>query len=468
MTDEDIRSLSVAEILERFRRLEAELARLQSENGRLRAALDASRREGKRQAAPFSKGPPKPEPKKCGRKPGEAYGTKAFRRGCGSVDETYTVGLPPCCSHCGGELQWLKTEPQFQDEIRRESIRRRFDIEIGRCTRCHKRVQERHALQTSDALGAARNQLGPQAQALAVQMNKELGLSHGKVVRFFQTVFGIKLSRGGSAQIMLRTSKRADYAYQGILALMRQSPVVYPDETGWKVGGALQWLWTFVCAIATAYVVRPNRSFEVAAEVLGADYCGILGHDGLRSYDKFLWAAHQQCLAHIFRRCREMLETATAGAVCFPRQVKSLLRNALSLRDRRDAGEVSARGVAIVTGRLESRLDRLLTWRKTNPENERLAGHLRRHRDEWFTFLKFPGVEATNWPAEQAIRPAVVNRKVWGGNRTENGAKAQASLTSVLRTCWQQGRDPLEFLSRVLTAQAPRNRPRLFLTPALR
>ena len=31
------------------------------------------------------------------------------------------------------------------------------------------------------------------------------------------------------------------------------------------------------------------------------------------------------------------------------------------------------------------------------------------------TFLYEENLEASNWPAEQAIRPAVVNRKVFGG-----------------------------------------------------
>ena len=39
-----------------------------------------------------------------------------------------------------------------------------------------------------------------------------------------------------------------------------------------------------------------------------------------------------------------------------------------------------------------------------------------------FTFLWDPSVDATNWRAEQAIRPAVVTRKVCGGNRTRKGA----------------------------------------------
>jgi hypothetical protein len=32
-------------------------------------------------------------------------------------------------------------------------------------------------------------------------------------------------------------------------------------------------------------------------------------------------------------------------------------------------------------------------------------------------------------------------RKVWGGNRTWEGAHTQQILVSVLRTCWQQGKD---------------------------
>ncbi len=39
-----------------------------------------------------------------------------------------------------------------------------------------------------------------------------------------------------------------------------------------------KWLWTFVTAKATAYVIRPSRSFEVAEEVLGADYSGAMVH----------------------------------------------------------------------------------------------------------------------------------------------------------------------------------------------
>ena len=65
--------------------------------------------------------------------------------------------------------------------------------------------------------------------------------------------------------------------------------------------------------------------------------------------------------------------------------------------------------------------------------------------------------------AEQAIRPAVVNRKVWGGSRTQAGAEAQGILMSVLRTAAQRGKNALDFLAETLRAP-PQLAPRLIAT----
>ena len=86
---------------------------------------------------------------------------------------------------------------------------------------------------------------------------------------------------------------------------------------------------------------------------------------------------------------------------------------------------------------------------KTNPANERFAQHLWNHREQLFTFLRVPGLDATNWRGEQAIRGGVILRKVWGGNRTEIGGRAQSVLMSIWRTCWQRGISPLERTIRV-------------------
>jgi transposase len=432
--------------------LQRRLRHLQAENERLRRQLEEATRAGKRQAGPFAKGEPKPNPRKPGRKPGKDYGTKAHRQPPSpeQINEVHDAPLPERCPDCGGPLDQTHIAQQFQVEIPRKPIHRQFNIHVGRCRKCHRRVQGRHPLQTSDALGAAAAQLGPDAQAAIVELNKQGGLSHGKVTRCLESLFGIRLSRGGSVHSVLRAASRCEPVYEGIRQSVGQSEWVVPDETGWRVGGHPAWLHTLVGPEATAYVIDPTRSGSVSEAILGLDYDGTMIHDGWSPYDQFEDARHQQCLNHLLRRADEMAAAATRGAVRFPRRVAELLRAGLDLRDRHAAGEISRHGLAVARGRLENQLSDLVFPPKTNAANERLAQHLWAHRDDLFTFLRQPGLDATNWRAELAIRFGVILRKVWGGSRTWAGARAQSVLMSVWRTCWQQGRCALDFLSQLL------------------
>ena len=54
------------------------------------------------------------------------------------------------------------------------------------------------------------------------------------------------------------------------------------------------------------------------------------------------------------------------------------------------------------------------------------------------------------------MRLLVVIRKNWGGNRTANGARAQAILTSVLRTAQQQDKDAFQLLVDLLRSPQPK------------
>jgi len=427
-------------------------AELEGEVQRLRQLLEEERRAGKRQAAPFSKGAPKKQPKPPGRKSGDDYGTKAHRPPPppDQIDETLDAPLPEVCPDCGGPIDETDVQQQFQAEIPRRPIYRQFHVHIGQCRSCQRRVQGHHPLQTSNALGAAASQLGPDAQAAVVDLNKNAGLSHGKVAQTLRNLFGISLTRGGSAHTVLRAGRRCQPVYEAIGQSVRASAWVVPDETGWRVGGLLAWLHTFVSPTATAYIVDPTRSHVPAEQLLGLDYAGALVHDGWSPYERFQDARHQQCNQHILRRCTELLETATRGAVRFPRRIVALLQQGLALRQRHATGQVSDHGLAVARGRLQRALENAVFPPKTNPANELLARHLWKHIDEFFTFLHVPGLDATNWRAEQAMRFGVILRKVWGGNRTWAGAKAQAVLMSVWRTCWQRGAVALDWLSQRL------------------
>src|SRR5215471_9672184 len=321
--------------------LQRRLRDLGAENERLRRQLEEATRAGKRQAAPFAKGQPTSQPKRPGRKPGNDYGTKAHRQPPSPelIDEVHEAPLPEVCPGCGGPLDETHIAQQFQVEIPCQPIHRQFNIHVGQCRQCRRRVQGRHPLQTSDALGAAAAQLGPDAQAAVVELNKQGGLSHGKVTRCLESLFGIPLSRGGSVHTVLRAAARCEQVYESIREAVRQSEWVVPDETGWRVGGRPAWLHTLVGPEATAYVIDLTRSGAVAESILGLDYDGTLIHDGWSPYDQFEDARHQQCLNHLLRRADVMAATATRGDVCFPRRVAELLRAGLDLRDRHPAGE---------------------------------------------------------------------------------------------------------------------------------
>jgi transposase len=433
-------------------RLRKEVERLQQETERLRRELEAALRANKRQAAPHSRGNPKANPRCPGRKPGRDYGRQACRPIPTRVDERISVPLPERCPHCGGDVERESCETQYQEEIVRRTVVRRFDIAVGRCRGCQRRVQGRHRLQTSNAVGVGSVQLGPEALTLAAILNKQMGLSLGHTRQALSYGFGLEVSRGGLYRALARMADRAEPTYDGLLETARQAPVNGMDETGWKVGGRLQWLHVAVSAQVTIYAILPGRGYEQSVAILGAAYDGFLTHDGWAPYYRFQFAFHQSCLAHLLTRCQEMAHLASPTALAFPRAVEDLLKTSLALRDRYEQGEVSERGLSIATGKLQAKLDRMLEPRRRNAANRRLARHLEHERLWLFTFLHCPGLDATNNAAERAIRGMVIARKVWGGNRTWEGARTQQILVSVLRTCWQQGKDAFTRCVRLLRA----------------
>ena len=435
---------------------------LQVQVADLTRRLQEALRAGKRQAAPFRKGPPKPNPKAPGRKAGDAHGRHAHRAlpTPEHISECHEVSLPAACPHCQGHLAETEIAEQFQTEIPRQPVVRQFRIHVGHCERCGRRVQGRHELQTSDALGAAASQVGPDAQAAATLLHTRMGLSHAKVADVFDSLFGIDLTPGASVQINLRAAARLEPGHRTILDEVRQSEHLAVDETGWRIGGQPAWLHVWVADRATAYAVDRHRSADALERVIGIDWDGVLSHDGWSSYERFGEAVHQQCAAHVLRRARDLLETATRGAVHFPRQVIALFTEAIHLRNECLRGAVPAGQVAARRDEFDDRLLALTGRPRRVPEHERLAKHLYSHSEQWFGFLTDPTLEATNWQAEQAIRPAVVNRKVYGGNRTEAGAQAQGVLMSVLETCRRQAHSALDHVSRTLRAFGNRLLPR--------
>jgi transposase len=457
--------------------LRADNEQLRDEVARLSQMVEQLQRASHRQSAPFSKNHLAEHPRRPGRRPGPAYGTKAHRPVPDHIDETVTVPFPRFCPECGGEALYEDTEHVYQQELPRQAVLNRcFEVQRGRCRSCGAAVRGRHPDQTSSATGAAGCHLGPRAVAHAVVLNKECGLSATKIARLFG-LLGIAITPGGIVGLLHRAARAALPTYHALVAGVRNSAVVSPDETGWRVGGRGAWLWAFVGEGVTVYLIAPGRGFAQAAVVLGGDYAGVLVRDGWAPYRRFALATHQTCLAHLLRRSGEMTEAAaTPEAKALPSGVKALLKDALALRDGAAAGTMDAEAYLEELGSLARRRDELVCQAPEEPADARLIKHLRREADALFSFLSLPGVAATNHHAERAIRPAVVNRKSWGGNLTWRGADTQQILASVLRTSRQQGRDPVEVMAKLLSADGPAvadlaipgPRPRRLALPAAR
>ena len=332
-------------------RVERERDRLRRDNERLKKELDVARRAAKRQAAPFSKGAPSPTPRPPGRHGGCRHGTHAHRPVPLVIHERYTAPLPAACPSCGGRVRRTRVSSQYQEDLPIITpLVRRFAVAIGTCRACGRRVQGRHPLQTSDALGAAAVHLGPRAVALITILNKQLGLSHGKIAAFVQTQFAVAVTPSAVTQALHRAARQAQPTYAALCRTIRGSPMVVPDETSWKVNGRSHWLWAFATPTATAYAIRRGRGFADAAAMLGADYHGTLVRDGWCAYKEFHHATHQSCLAHLLRPSRDVV--ADHPRIAWPARVHRVLLRALALRRRRDQGVVSARGAAVARGRL--------------------------------------------------------------------------------------------------------------------
>ncbi len=119
------------------------------------------------------------------------------------------------------------------------------------------------------------------------------------------------------------------------------------------------------------------------------------------------------------------------------------------------------------TRRIERRTDRLLRAQLTQPENRKLAEHLRKHRLQLFGSLYDPEIPPTNNLSEQQLRGAVITRKIGGCNRSHRHAGAHAIIASLAQTAHRNGRTLAHFVHHSFR---PRDGPPALdvLIPALR
>jgi transposase len=442
-------SLSRADLLALVAALQRQVVELMASNEALRAEIDQLKRGGKRQAAPFSKGTREPAPKRPGRKPGS--GTFRYREA--APPEAITA--PPVdvevtlveCPACGGPL--VEERVDFADCTELPALPRpqvtRYRVWVCRCTVGGTQVRGQHPDLAPDPYGATAHRLGPRVLAAAHALHYGVGIPVRKVPAVLAALTGVSLTQGALTQDALRRAAGAvGIAYEPLRTAVPAASVVHTDDTGWRVGGEPAYLMAFDTDAATVYQIRPRHRHEEVQEVIPADYTGVMVTDRGRSYDarEFDGVQQQQCLAHILRSIRDVLERKTGRARGFGVQLKACLQEALALwHAHRDGHEPDFKAEAEA---LHAELTYLLRDRRLQDrDNQRLLNELGWHHDQGnlLRCLADPRVEPTNNRAERALRPAVIARKVSHCSKTEGGAHAFAAFTSVVRTLAKNGID---------------------------
>lgn len=425
------------------------IARLQEEVRTLQRRvedLEEQLRQAHRQTAPFRRRETLKKPAGAHRKPGRSPGHPgACRPRPEVVDQEVQVPLEGC-PHCQGPLTAVRPREQFIEEL--PPVRPlcvKLTTWTGVCPQCGD-VESRHPLQTSTATGAAGTHLGPRARALAVLLSHHSGLTMGRVCQTLHALCGLKLTRGGLAQLLQRASDSLRPVWSGIARQIRTSAAVFADETSWYVGAPKWWLWVFSTPAATLYRIEPGRGTDVVRDTLGDDFGGILVSDCLSSYDPPAWRKHK-CLAHHLRVLHEHEQSLRNRGLTSTDLLlwKLLLQDVIGTWHAREA--LGPQAYARKVAQLTRGVDQLLSRSPPQPEEVRFRNRLAKQRDHLLGCLHDPAAEPTNNRAERDLRPAVIQRKLSCGNRTVAGKQAWEVLRTVTATLHKQGHNLLDTLT---------------------
>jgi len=416
--------------------LTAENARLREENTELRRRLALY--ENPNTPPSRRRYPTRRHARKGGKRfPGRPKGHPGSTRPRPKPDVVKTPEWKEWCECCGAPLgKPSYVSHRIVEEISNPAPRQVIDfLEYRwRCEACGSSTVARHP----DCPPEGR--FGRNLLVQATLMKYEERLPHVKVCETLDRTYGLSITPATALDITRRVSDWLRPEYMRILQRIRAADVVYVDETGAKVDGALHWTWAFTTRSETLIAVRKSRGKKVLEEILGEGFDGVIVCDGWRAYPSYTGRI-QRCWAHLLREAKYLAERVDeAGPVS--EALHGLYRRFdVPPLDKPPPGEARALMMEWAGRPYES------------VEVRRFAAKILNGIDHWFTFLVVPGVEATNNRAERALREHVVQRKIMGTFRNGKGTGIYETVMTVLASWKQQGRDLSQTLSATLTQE---------------
>jgi transposase len=353
------------------------------------------------------------------------------------IDRTERVAVGETCPDCGTAFtgRIIERDRVVEDIVPvRPTVVTRYVIERRWCRHCQ--AFQEHPV--TAALPGHR--LGLNVMLFVVYQKMGLGLSYGKIRRELRTYFGLTVSPGELVAMVAEIARLFGPAYARLIRLMRQQAAVHIDETGWRIDGQNHWLWVFVTAVVTLYLISRSRGSKVPKALLGPDFQGVAISDFFSAYSP-LAVEKAKCWAHLLRDSHALTKgkpPPDPERVRFHEQLHQLFLDMGLALEEVAADEA---GRERVYQEMREQLQAFATGPWDDPDCQRLAKRIRKHRDELLVWLRNPAVKADNNPAERALRPAVVTRKTSFGSRSQHGARDFARLLSLIQTWEQQDLD---------------------------
>ena len=400
--------------------------------------------------------------KGSGRKRGGQDGHPGASRNLLPVEQCAEVipHFPTTCRGCGEALSGEDREPHRHQVIEIPKIKP-FVIEhqLHRLICPHCQTTTRAELPA----GVENGGFGPQLSALVGLLGGVYHLSHRKVQSLLDQVLGVELSTGAITAIRCRLSESLATLVEEAAVAIREEKVAHMDETGGPIGNAdgnnperkRGWLWVLVTPALAVFHLALSRSGEVARDVLGEAFDGIVVTDRYGAYSWLPLRRRQICWAHIKRDFTAIAER-TGVSEEMGRRLLELERQMFQQWHRWREGQISRQDLKIVMQPIRQAIEATL-------KEVSNLGFAKREKTPWactvrtcrkilmvepalWTFLDHPDVEPTNNAAERALRPAVIHRKLSYGVQSQRGALCQSRLLTVTTSLKQQGRDVMAFL----------------------
>jgi transposase len=419
--------------LVRIRKLEEKIEQLKDENQKLRLELFGLK-PSKKKEEKSSDEVPRQESKKLGPPVGHK-GTS--RKKPEKVDRTVVLKLD-ACPYCDGEISELKQtrERYTEDIVPLTLFVTRYIIKQGYCKECGKIVYP----EVPEVIDNCH--FGLHFLLYITYLRYVMNLPDNKITTLLNDIYDAKVSEGTIVEYLKRAAQIFGDEYERIKEQMKELKNCHYDDTGQRVNGMNRWLWIFISNEVMLYYTSKSRSKKVVVEILGDDYDGVTVQDFYPSYDKAP-GLKQKCWSHLITDARDLAEKKKPppDAKEFHEGLQQIYKDAKEAVKQLSTEEERSSVYAAFVDRLKIFATR--GWQ--HYDVKRLAKRALKYSSELFTFILMPGVEPTNNCAERALRPCVVQNKIWGCHRTDVGAKNRDILMSVIGTMKLQGKSILSF-----------------------